>query len=195
MDPHIHEEGPDIIEPFRVFVQLARQDLVLDHAELLLDLHQEPEVPLYKKFKKIIQESLQRRKPPSLSPGDLLNCFGGELAFFNEDNSFFVQGERQLVRRASPLRAPGHVESTRQRVKVDDRFRLQHIRGVHVHIDDHVEPVLGGGPGLRIYDGHVGRISLFSVVYLLRGARGERFFDLVVHMGFSWVCQWVAVPG
>ena len=181
MDPHIHQEFPDFVEPFRILLQPARQDLVLNAAQLLLGLHQNPQVPGNQRFQKIVKEPFQRREPPSFHPADHFDDIRRVLAVFNENDPLFVQRKGESVRPSAHLRAPGHVKAARQRVEVDDCLRLQHIRGIHVHINDHVKLVFRPGPGFRVHDDDIGRISGLSVNNLLGTALLKHFSNLVVH--------------
>ena len=184
VDPHIHKKCADVVELIRIFLKSSLEDLVLDQREFLLRRVQEPQVSGDERFQEVIEEPLQRGKPPSLAPADLLHYFGGVFAVLDKDDALLIQRERRAVGISGYIRAAGHIEGPRQGVKVDDRFRLQHIGRVQVHVDEHVELVLRPVPGLRVRDDDVGRIAGLAVNDVLHGAGGERFFDLVVHFVF-----------
>ena len=139
--------------------------------QILLDQH----------FQKVIDKPLERRYAAVFLLADLLNGNGRVLAVFDEDNALFIQSKRKLVGLSAHFRPARHIESARKGVKVDDGLGLQHFQRIHFYINDHIELFFGPVPGLGIHDNDVRRVPGFGIEHLIRAARRQFFFDLIIH--------------
>ena len=182
MDPHIHEKAADLIEPVRVLVNAALKDLIFNLPQFLLRIDQKMQVLLDQHFQKVIDKPLERRRLAVLLLADLLNGNSRVLAVFDEDNALFIQSKGELVGFSAHLRPARHMKSARKGVHVDDSLGLEHFQRIHFYINDHVELFLGPVPGLGIHDDDVRRVPGFGIKHLIRAARRQFFFDLIIHI-------------